>query len=941
MSEKVVVVCTHCSAKMAVKGANSLGKKVRCPKCTEIFIAALPGVVAAAAAPPRPSAPPRVHAAPPAPVAVPEQDEDDWLNHDDHEQDFANAAAPQPNFDQDEGFDDSEADQDFDAPESDFDAEDEHAAGTRPSVASPRRKRGSMVPILVGSFGGFLAFLLVAGGLMYFDVLDPNAYGLGSYFGKSGQQSMAGSNTRNPMQSGQPNRMPISPVTPPAKNPADGDATEDKPAVAQTPTNNVDQDFVDAMEDDTDDDQVAKNDPPMASVGEDDDQQPEITPPKRNPSAVKPAPRESAPPNKTRPEQAVAALNGEWLPANANVVVSVRVGELLQSKLAAPLLQHPEAQAPLMLLQQLGMTTDDLQSLTIGMNIPAEMGPAALASAPPAVAILRLAKDVSLDDLAAVIPDAERLSFQDQDLLEFTVGNPAAASMPAAGMSAPTTPEMEGSEEAAEPAEGDEPAAADSPAPAGLPAAGRKMAIFLASPTVLVIGESGPVFAAIEAGPGDANRPAFAAIDARQHVAFGVAIEDRSPLQALPETAPLPIPGVGQLLGVIRNSLQGVGIGIKLHDGFDLQVQLDCGAAQPAKQAQTALTSLIAFGKQWFDTGKDGLEPIVAELGQPLIDSLAAKTNGSVTTLSATLPELTEEHVQQFVQMVAAQSRFGGTPGAGPQEFAPLESMDPSDGQMGGLEMPQQPRVDVDQPPQASEFMTYVVAFENPNADADAPKMIHFGIMQMIDTKKIDPELAQPICVGNLEFTSVVAANGVANLASGSILSPYSVINLSSLMTPAMVGGSSFNAEESVTGFEEVQGTFRWLGGTLVEDVEWPNALANPGEIPDNDAVRDAGLTVELENLSEEDMVRVTITVNEGYALSQVLAMHPNDRGGQPMYHLQNVQTETKVDGNRVTQILTIPAKDHEQLNLHLKLFKDVTWNDATFSVNDVKLPAQ
>ena len=143
MADRILVICPGCSAKLAVSDASKLGKKIRCSKCSEVFVAKAASASSSKSAKPSKSAPPA--------KAKKKTDDDDF------------------NFDDMEMEDKSEL-------------EDEESEDEAP-VAKPKAKATNKAPVKKGKgrgkgksggnnlpliIGGSVAVLLLVGVGLYF-----------------------------------------------------------------------------------------------------------------------------------------------------------------------------------------------------------------------------------------------------------------------------------------------------------------------------------------------------------------------------------------------------------------------------------------------------------------------------------------------------------------------------------------------------------------------------------------------------------------------------------------------------------------------------------------------------------------------------------------------------------------------------------------------------
>ena len=142
MAERILVMCPGCSAKLAVSDASKLGKKIRCSKCSEVFVAK------AASASTTKSAKPSK----PAPPAKKKKSGDDEFNFDDMEME------DKSEFDDDESEDEAPV------------VKSKAKATSKSPVKKGKGKgkgksSGNNMPLIIG---GSVAAMLIVGVGLYF-----------------------------------------------------------------------------------------------------------------------------------------------------------------------------------------------------------------------------------------------------------------------------------------------------------------------------------------------------------------------------------------------------------------------------------------------------------------------------------------------------------------------------------------------------------------------------------------------------------------------------------------------------------------------------------------------------------------------------------------------------------------------------------------------------
>jgi hypothetical protein len=343
---------------------------------------------------------------------------------------------------------------------------------------------------------------------------------------------------------------------------------------------------------------------------------------------TRPADTGSAPDN-AAPAPAPASLNASWLPANTELLISLRPADIAASPAAQAAGGAAAVDAAIPQLQTLGLSVGDIDSLTISISdVILAFGPiatqAAAGGAPDptvlqkqlsdkALAVIRLSKDI---DPAALATALQATSASENGTTWYKVAAPQ-----------PDQPES---------------------------------AWFAPDARTIVMGPERAVKAAIENGAGEATLENFAFVpgDSQMVIAFS------SPLLAglsaainAPQGAP---PFVGALAEAVKGKIAGAAITLNYDNSADLSILLNLIDSDAAAEAGAALRETLGFAKQ--------MVPLFsAQLPQPLVpgivetvNSLSESNRSTVLSLSATIPQSLIEAVQQNPGLFVP----GGLPGA-------------------------------------------------------------------------------------------------------------------------------------------------------------------------------------------------------------------------------------------------------------------------------------
>ena len=346
------------------------------------------------------------------------------------------------------------------------------------------------------------------------------------------------------------------------------------------------------------------------------------------PTATTPStssPTTAANPRSAPPSANPNALNVAWLPADAEVVINVRVRELSMSPMLAALQATPESQATLKQIKdETNLEPRDIESVTIGIRGATELAmagvanPAGLASGKENVVIvvrLRLPFDPQViqrrtDDFEAATHDGKQF-FRSLD--------------------AENTP-----------------------------------CIYLPDSKTVVLAEEEQLKSSMDEGGELGSRPEFEFVDASSHLA--IAFIPNDPFAV---TDSLPTEGTGsdavdRLTTAAKDQLLGVGLGISLNDSLELEVRALCVDAAAAAEVDAAVSDLMNEGKGLWALAKGGVPAPIAGVVDSIIrvqkNSAQAEVASLSTRLSAQAIERAVEGAKEMLPMLmmGAMAGLGG-----------------------------------------------------------------------------------------------------------------------------------------------------------------------------------------------------------------------------------------------------------------------------------------
>lgn len=352
-------------------------------------------------------------------------------------------------------------------------------------------------------------------------------------------------------------------------------------------------------------------------------------------TGVTTTPPDTSPPTTTVDVSQGPAIDLAWVPADAEVLVHVKVFEAWNSELLRQFHDSEEVQGTFAMMKAAtGITPADIESLTAGLSDVSELAQLAAANGPGALGN-------PTDKIVAVI--RLRLPFDTQFLDDQT--------------------------------ELFEKANHDGTDYYRALDAGQTPCIYMPDLKTLVLADEAVLTGLIDDGPDAPERPEFAFVDATNQILIAFVPSDPTGLtDQIPEES-TGSPGGDALLAAIKGQLNGFSLGFGIADSLTLEVRLLGADDVAADKIGTALGQVVQeLAGMWQFAKALAPEPI-----QPIVDtllrSLKTSSEGNVATVST---RMSAQSIQRIVAtagemlpmlMAGAMAGGGGPPGLGPGDF--------------------------------------------------------------------------------------------------------------------------------------------------------------------------------------------------------------------------------------------------------------------------------
>lgn len=340
-------------------------------------------------------------------------------------------------------------------------------------------------------------------------------------------------------------------------------------------------------------------------------------------SLLKEQPSNAIPPRTPVPDVA------QWLPADSEFVLHVRVAGILQSPLVSELVKSFSLQAQMdAALAPFGLKADDFEIVTIGIGgldkATSQMQAAQMAvmmggmpSVPPEsqiFGVIQFKTPKTYDTLMkfAEVQPVQKVQHAGKDFLE----------------------------------------ASDSTTPV-------KIGAYLASDRILVLGESKHIKTAIEKGPAATPVPNFGFMDWTDHLTLAYSPKNPDDLKKHMSAGSQGNPMLGLALAPIIDGASGFSLGLTVKGGLEAEIAVGCVDLAKMDAISKSLTDLTSAGRGQYDQNKSQIPPWAQPLTDFLVSSLKVTGSKRVVVVNTNIPDSAQEKLAQLPTMIMTQLAIG------------------------------------------------------------------------------------------------------------------------------------------------------------------------------------------------------------------------------------------------------------------------------------------
>jgi len=321
-------------------------------------------------------------------------------------------------------------------------------------------------------------------------------------------------------------------------------------------------------------------------------------------------------------------LSLQWLPADTELVLHVKVAALWKAPLLNGLVQSPQTTDFVkQMKEKTGLTPEDIESVTVGAQdlkglqasgMNQMLGLAPSTDVPKSTMILRTKKSVVLGDLLKSSDNLKEAEYKSKKYFETIKGQTIGG--------------------------------------------------WVAEPTIVIVAPIEELKAAMDRGAVTGTpRKELTFMDTSSHVLLIAAPKDPKFLsQGINAAPPGSPPALVEMQKVMADSIPALGISFNVRGGIDLQTSLMLASSDGAGKVKTGFDAALTDARQQFESFKVLVPKDLAEVGQMLLDNSKVDTQAAVVTFSTNVPESAQATLEKvpatLMSMLGMQmgNPFGG-----------------------------------------------------------------------------------------------------------------------------------------------------------------------------------------------------------------------------------------------------------------------------------------
>ncbi len=626
------------------------------------------------------------------------------------------------------------------------------------------------------------------------------------------------------------------------------------------------------------------------------------------------------PPRTTVPEAA------KWLPANSEFIVHVRPAEILGSPLVKGWLKSFQLEELVNgASAEFGLSPADVESVTLAVaeldkvqqqfqqaQMAMMMGgqPQLATLNTPAIGVVQLKKPVTYDVLTKFLgqvsnkdqpPQLQKVQHAGKEFLEATDSKTS-----------------------------------------------MKNGAYLVSESLLLLGDSANLKAAIDKGPNPTPVVNFGFIDWTDHVALAYAPQKPETLKQQFSAGSLGNPMAAMALAPLAEGASGFSFGLTVKGGLEAEVAVGCVNPEKTDLIAKSLTDLSSMGQGQYGKSKSELPPWASALTDQLVANLKVSGTNRVVLMSTNIPDSAQEQLAQLPGMIMAQfamsAMLGGGLGATPPNapaFPPSDSGSPGDSSNPPIVSSEPSSVTATSAeglPKQLELKGSLSDGFHRAGKSDRP--LAFSLELNYQGEGSDCNVA---AVGKLQPGQFTAGGG-----DSGILEPIND-DEDQEHWELMFNGDGFVSFSSGAGnyqfgiplldakpLREIEGKFSYITGKRSKLIQVKDFRAQAGKAASDPALKAAGLEMnlakEMDTFGETE--KLTVSVKPGFLITKLQII---DEKGEPSF-----DAFTGLSQNKQMQIVQPGVGSLELkpgLGIQFYLYSDLKEVEVPFKFENIPLP--
>jgi hypothetical protein len=206
-----------------------------------------------------------------------------------------------------------------------------------------------------------------------------------------------------------------------------------------------------------------------------------------------------------------------------------------------------------------------------------------------------------------------------------------------------------------------------------------KSGAYLVSDTVVLLGDTANLKAAIDKGPHAMPAVNFGFVDWTDHLTLAYAPQKPAALKQQLSSGSQMNPMAAVALAPLADGASGFSLGLTVKGGVEAEFAVGCVDLPKMEAITKSLTDLTNLGRGQYDQGKSQMPPWATALTDQLMSNVKVSGTNRVVLVNTNLPDSAQEQLVQLPGMIMTQFAMNAMLGGPNADMPPSEDTEPTE----------------------------------------------------------------------------------------------------------------------------------------------------------------------------------------------------------------------------------------------------------------------